>query len=103
MHWTHVFVVRSQAGVVPMHEVLTVVAVHCTHCPSERQAAMAVFFVWHCKSAAHTTQVFLVVSQIGAAGVAHWLLAVHPTHLPLVVSQTPVGAVHMLTPPSRPG
>jgi hypothetical protein len=103
VHPTQVLVVVSHAGVAPVHEVLTVVAVHCTHCPSDRQAGRAAFLVWHCKSAAQAAQTFLVVSQTGAAAEAHWRLAVQPTHLPLVVSQTPVGAVHMLTPPSRPG
>ena len=102
VHWTQAFVVRSQAGVVPMHDALAVVAVHCTHWPSERHAARAVFFVWHCKSAAHATHVFLVVSQIGAAGVVQWLLAVQATHLPVSESQTPVGAAHEFAPPSRP-
>jgi hypothetical protein len=102
MHWTQVLVVRSQAGVAPMHDALDVVAVHCTHWPSERHAARAVFFVWHCKSAAHATQVFLVVSQIGAAGAVQWLLAVQATHLPVCESQTPVGAAQEFTPPSRP-
>jgi hypothetical protein len=102
MHWTQVFVVMSQAGVVPMHDVLAVVAVHCTHCPSERHAARVGFLVWHCKSTAQPTQMFLVVSQIGVAGVAQWLLAVQPTHLPVSESQTLVGAVQKFAPPSRP-
>src|ERR1017187_729731 len=102
MHWTQVFVVVSQAGVVPMHDVLAVVAMHCTHCPSERHAARAGFFVWHCNSVAQATQVFLVVSQIGAAGAVQWLLAKQPTHLPVSESQTPVGAAQEFAPPSRP-
>jgi hypothetical protein len=102
VHWTQVFVVRSQAGAVPIHDVLAVVTVHCTHWPSVRHAARAAFFVWHCKSAAHATQVFLVVSQIGAAGVAQWLLVVQATHRPVNESQTLVGAVQEFTPPSRP-
>jgi len=61
-----------------------------------------VLFVWHCKSDAQTTQVFLVVSQIGAPGVAQWLLPMQPTHLPVSESQTPVGAVQAFVPPSRP-
>jgi hypothetical protein len=102
VHWTQVLVVVSQAGVVPMHDVLAEVAVHWTHWPSARQAGRTAFFVWHCKSAAHTTQVFLVVSQIGAAGVVQWLLAVQATHLPDKVSQTAVGAAQVFTPPSTP-
>ena len=102
MHWTQVFVVTSQAGVVPIHDVLAVVAVHCTHCPSERHAPRVGFLVWHCKSTAQPTQMFLVVSQIGAAGVAQWLLAVQPTHLPVSESQTPAGDVQEFAPPSRP-
>jgi hypothetical protein len=44
----------------------------------------------------------LVVSQIGAAGVAQWLLAVQVTHLPVSESQTPAGAAQAFVPPSRP-
>jgi hypothetical protein len=101
MHWTQVLVVTSQAVVVPTQDVLAVVAVHCTHCPSERHAARVVFFIWHCKSTAQPTQMFLVVSQIGAAGVGQWLLAMQPTHLPVSESQTPVGAVQEFAPPSK--
>jgi hypothetical protein len=98
VHCTQVFVVVSHAGVAPVHAVVAVVAVHCTHWPSARQAGSATFFVWHCRSAEHATQMFFVLSQIGAAAVVHWLSAVHATHLPDVESQTAVGAAHALAP-----
>jgi hypothetical protein len=100
VHCTQVFVAVSHAGVAPVHAVAAVVAVHCTHWPSARHAGSATLFVWHCRSAEHDTQAFFVLSQIGAAAVAHWLSAVHATHLPDVESQTPVGVAHAEAPAS---
>jgi hypothetical protein len=71
VHCTHVFVVVSHARVAPVHAVAAVVAVHCTHWPSTRQAGKSEFFVWHCRSAEQAAQTFFVLSQIGVAAVVH--------------------------------
>lgn len=102
VHWTQVLVVVSHAGFAPVHAVAAVVAVHCTHWPSERQAGREALFVWHCRSVAQAAQVFSVRSQMGLAAEAHWPLAVHPTHLPDAESQTAVGAEQRLAPASMP-
>jgi hypothetical protein len=86
---THLFVLVSQTGVAPEHCVLLV---HCTHCPSARQAGSAAFFAAHWLEAVHVVQVS-VEPQIGVVA-GQVALAVQPTHLFVLVSQTGVAPEH---------
>jgi hypothetical protein len=61
----------SQIGTAPLHDVLALLAVHCTQCPSARQAGRVAFFDLHWVSAVHAAHAFLVGSQMGLAADVH--------------------------------
>jgi len=94
LHWTQVSwsasTVTSQTGSAPVHRV-AFVAVHCTHVWLVRSQAGVAGVAVQLASEVHPTQVFVVVLQTGVAPVhALGSSAVHCTHVFVVVLQAGV-------------
>jgi hypothetical protein len=89
-HDTHVPAPVSQSGVAPVHAVLFV-AEHTPHAPPGWHAGFA---PPHSPSPTQPRHSWVVPSHTGAVAPGHWLLARHPSQVPVAVAHTGVEPAH---------